>query len=128
MSNQDLVELAMQFAKLEPNSSAVEPAGEAADTAEPPLRNTVQPPPMTLVAPSREKKTHDELAAMILADLSGVEGCPKRGVKVVVYGLDPWNVWLSFGADAGPVRNKSELQAFCDIITERLKRLYDATF
>jgi hypothetical protein len=128
MSDKDLLELAMEFAKLGPNSSPIEPAGEAADTAEPPLQNTVQPSPMTLVARSREKKTHDELAAMILADLRGVEGCPKRGVKVVVYGLDPWNVWLSFGAEAGPVRNKAELQAFCDIITERLKRIYDATF
>jgi len=34
-------------------------------------------------------------------------------------------VLLSFGVEAGPVRNKAELQRFCDIITERLRRLYD---
>ena len=44
---------------------------------------------------------------------------------MTVYGLDPWNVLLSFGVDAGPVRNKAELQRFCDIITERLRRLYN---
>jgi len=44
---------------------------------------------------------------------------------VTVYGLDPWNALLSFGVAAGPVRNKAELQRFCDIITERLRRLYD---
>ena len=67
----------------------------------------------------------DDLAAMILADLSKIDGCPKRGVNVTVYGSNPWNSWLSFGGEAGPVPNKVELQGFCDIITERLKRLYD---
>lgn len=75
--------------------------------------------------PAKEKRTAEELAAMILHDLSGVDGCPKRGVKVTVYGLNPWNSLLTFGADAGPVPNKADLQAFCDLITERLKRLYD---
>jgi len=79
-------------------------------------------PSMTSV---KAKKTADELAAMITADLKEVKGCPKRGVKVVVYGLTPWNAWLSFGVEAGPVPNKTELQDFLGIIVERLKRLYD---
>jgi hypothetical protein len=62
---------------------------------------------------------------MIHHDLSQIEGCPERGVKLTVYGLSPWNSLLTFGVDAGPVPNKADLQAFCDIITERLKRLYD---
>jgi hypothetical protein len=76
-------------------------------------------------APAKEKKTAEELAAMIREDLSKVDGCPERGVSVTVYGLNPWNSLLAFGVDAGPVPNKAELQNFCDIITERLKRLYD---
>jgi hypothetical protein len=76
-------------------------------------------------AMTKEKKTAEELAAMILQDLSNMDGCPKRGVTVTVYGLNPWNSMLTFGVDAGPVPNKAELQSFCDIITERLKRLYD---
>jgi hypothetical protein len=75
--------------------------------------------------PAKEKKTAEELAAMIRQDLSKVDGCPERGVTVTVYGLNPWNSMLTFGVDAGPVPNKDDLQAFCDIITERLKRLYD---
>jgi hypothetical protein len=75
--------------------------------------------------PAKEKKTAEELAAMICQDLSNVDGCPKRGVTVTVYGLNPWNSMLTFGVDAGPVPNKADLQSFCDIITERLKRLYD---
>jgi hypothetical protein len=75
--------------------------------------------------PVKQTKTAEELAAMIHQDLSQLEGCPKRGVKVTVYGLNPWNSLLMFGGDAGPVRNKADLQNFCDIITDRLKRLYD---
>ena len=53
---------------------------------------------------------------MILQDLSNVvEGCPRRGITVTVYGLDPWNVLLSFGVEAGPVRNKAELQRLTSI-------------
>jgi len=59
--------------------------------------------------PVKQTKTTEELAAMIHQD----------------YGLNPWNCLLTFGVDAGPVRNRAELQGFCHIITERLKRLYD---
>jgi hypothetical protein len=72
----------------------------------------------------KERKTADELAAMIHADLSQVEGCPQQGVEVTVYGM-PWKALLMFGVAAGPVRNKAELQGFFDIITERMQRLYD---
>jgi len=75
--------------------------------------------------PPKERKTPEELAAMIRQDLSNVDGCPKRGVTVTVYGLNPWNSMLTFGVDAGTVPNKAHLQSFCDIITARLKRLYD---
>jgi hypothetical protein len=82
---------------------------------------------MEPVNPKKETKTAEELAAMILRDLSNVvEDCPRRGVTVAVYGLDPWNALLSFGVAAGPVRNKAELQRFCDIITERLRRLHNS--
>ena len=47
----------------------------------------------------------------------------ERGVKVTVYGLNPWNSMLTFGVEAGPVP-RADLQGLCEIITERLKRLY----
>jgi hypothetical protein len=80
---------------------------------------------LALPTPTKEQKTADELAAMIHDDLSMIEGCPTRRVKVMVYGLNPWNSLLTFGIEAGPVPNKADLQAFCDFITERLKRLYN---
>jgi hypothetical protein len=73
---------------------------------------------------TKQPKTAEELAAMILADLSKVDDCPQRGVRVTVYGV-PWKAMLTFGAAAGPVRNKAELESFFQIITERLQRLYD---
>jgi hypothetical protein len=73
----------------------------------------------------KETKTAADLASMILADLQQVEGCPKIGLTVYVYGI-PWNALLMFGAAAGPVRNKAELMRFFDIIVERHQRLYDA--
>ena len=73
---------------------------------------------------TKQTKTAEELEAMILEDLIKVDGCPKQGVNITVYGI-PWNAMLLFGAAAGPVRNKDELKGFFEIITERLKRLYD---
>jgi hypothetical protein len=73
---------------------------------------------------AKETKTAEELATMIHTDLSKMDGCPAKGVKVTVYGI-PWKSMLTFGVAAGPVKNKAELQRFCDIITERLQRLYD---
>ena len=74
-------------------------------------------------APVKQKKTAEELEAMIHQDLSQLEGWPERGVKVTVYGLNPWNSMLTIGVEAGPVP-RADLQGLCDIITERLKRLY----
>jgi hypothetical protein len=73
--------------------------------------------------PEKQTKSAEEFAAMILADLRQVDGCPKTGVNVTVYGI-PWNAMLMFGAAAGPVRNKEELKAYFQIIVERLQRLY----
>ena len=73
--------------------------------------------------PVKQKKTAEELEAMIHQDLSQLEGWPERGVKVTVYGLNPWNSMLTIGVEAGPVP-RADLQGLCDIITERLKRLY----
>ena len=73
----------------------------------------------------KQTKTAEELARMILADLRHVEGCPKKGLTVHVYGI-PWKALLMFGAAAGPVRNKAEILRFFDIVVERHQRLYDA--
>jgi hypothetical protein len=72
----------------------------------------------------QETKTEEELAALIHADLSRMDGCPQDGVIVTVYGI-PWKAMLTFGVAAGPVRNKAELQTLFEAIVERLQRLYE---
>jgi hypothetical protein len=79
---------------------------------------------MDVAEHKKQTKSAEELAAVIHEDLSKLDGCPKAGVNVTVYGL-PWNAMLMFGAAAGPVRNKEELKGFFEIIVERLQRLYD---
>ena len=74
----------------------------------------------------KEKRTAEELETSILLDLRGVVGCPERGIKVTVYGM-PWKAMMMFGAEAGPVRNRPELQRFFDVIVERLQRLYEVS-
>ena len=143
MTNPDLIELAMRMVQrttalaMAPNPSTPAATDQAPELPQPapqePIEAEKPPTPasapanvgLTRTAPAKERKAADELAAMILDDLSKIQGCPKRGVKIAVYGSNPWNSWLSFGADAGPVPNKAELQEFCELITERLKRLYD---
>jgi hypothetical protein len=135
VTDPDLIELAMRMAQREtPDARQA-----AADGPEPPQQkpDEVQPPPPLPTAPAnpgllhtphvKGTKSADELAAMIRADLREMKGCPKAGVNVTVYGSNPWNAWLSFGGAAGAVYNKAELQEFCEIITERLKRLYDVS-
>ncbi len=74
----------------------------------------------------KEKRTAEELATSIVLDLKQMEGCPQQGVNVTVYGI-PWKAMLMFGVEAGPVRNRAELQRFFDIIVERLQRLYEVS-
>lgn len=93
-------------------------------------RNRAQVREEELVVKSREitkeTKTAEELAAMILADLHQMDGCPNEGVAVTVYGI-PWRAMLTFGIAAGGVKNKAELQEFFVAITERLQRLYSVS-
>ena len=131
MSNKDLVDLAMRLAQriedapAESNATPAKVAQANLGQVRPALPAVQDGAFFSTTTSAKQRKTADELAAMIAADLREVKGCPKRGLKVTVYGLDPWNAWLSFGVDAGPVPNKTELQDFLEIITERLKRLYD---
>ena len=55
-----------------------------------------------------------------------MDGCPQQGINVTVYGI-PWKALLMFGAEAGPVRNRAELQRFFEAIVERLQRLYEVS-
>ena len=60
--------------------------------------------------PVKQTKTAEELAAMIHHDLSRLEGCPKQGVKVTVYGLNLTRILTAILATVLP-RDKTILWA-----------------
>lgn len=127
MTDPDLIKMAMPI--IEPEGP---PPLQTANNVSKPSDIPVEADPsnianrgMLLSPRIKSVKTAVELSAMILNDLQQIHGCPQTGVNVTVYGSNPWNSWLSFGSSAGPVYSKVELQELCDIITERLKRLYD---
>jgi hypothetical protein len=130
MNEPDLIELAMRVAQQTATTNETQPGTTPAHRAETSRVEEIEVQPVfpNIGLPNnnhpKERKTHEELAAMILADLSEIDGCPTNGVKVTAYGSNPWNAWLSFGVAAGTVPNKAELQEFFDIVTERHKRLY----
>jgi hypothetical protein len=123
--DQDLVELAMQIVEQERHPELFVEKVRGQLTAASPPTPSDSFPDLQHRAPAKEPKTANELAAMILSDLSNVEGCPRAGLTVTVYGLSPWNAWLHFGAAAGPVPNKKELQDFCTLLSERMRLRYD---
>ena len=147
--NPDLIEMAIKIAQGEVEGSEVpsslsteEPAAVETtlsgpeENRAPPFSNLLQVAPEHAATVqdfqhrtiTKESRTPDELAEMILSDLKQVPGCPANGVNITVYGLSPWNSWLSFGVAAGPIRNKAELQEFCSILTDRLRVRYDVRF
>jgi hypothetical protein len=120
-----LIDLAMQIVQQEKQPA---PPDETVQEHPPEIQpNSSEPafPDLQHRTPVKEQRTANELAAMILSDLQQVAGCPRSGVTVTVYGLSPWNSWLHFGAAAGAVHNKRELQDFCTLLTDRLRLRYD---
>jgi hypothetical protein len=59
----------------------------------------------------KESRTVDELADVLQLDRVQMSGCPESVLKVFAYGM-PWKVLLIFGAEAGPVRHRPELQRY----------------
>jgi hypothetical protein len=65
----------------------------AAPTDVPTTSETEEHHGLARPAPAKEKNTAAELAAMILQDLSNLEGFPERGVTLTVYGLNVPNTY-----------------------------------
>lgn len=46
-------------------------------------------------------RTSGEMADIILRALQAIDGCPKRGFEITVYGSNPWNAMLRITPAAG---------------------------
>ncbi len=85
------------------------PARPAAGPADDGLGPTVQAaaaPGMLepqLTAEGPQSRTPAEMAEIILRALRAIDGCPARGLEVIVYGHRPWNAMLRITPAAGPL-------------------------
>jgi hypothetical protein len=70
-------------------------------------------------------RTANELAKMILNTLSTLDGCPKRGFVVTVYGFHPWNAMLTITTEAGTVADPALWHERVREMAQRLRQEYD---
>ena len=118
--NRSLIEFAQKFAAI-PRGIANEsqPEKPVSDTAAavaaepgragspPPLPDAAPPdrgprPAPPTVASSKQLRSADEIAGIILKSLRTIESCPAGGFVVTVYGSNPWNAMLTIRPEAGP--------------------------
>jgi hypothetical protein len=81
--------------------------------------------PDEAVVQKRELKTAAELAELIESDLARHPDCPRRGLRVTVYGGSYWRAMLTITPAAGPVRNPGEWRDLTNDLAERLRKRYD---
>ena len=80
----------------DPGKVAVAATGDSLDLQiEPPTSATTPTSlePQIIVEP-KQGRTSAQLANIILRALHSVEGCPKQGLEITVYGSNPWNAML----------------------------------
>jgi hypothetical protein len=56
---------------------------------------------------TRQPRTPDELAKVIMDTLRTIDRCPDRGFIVTVYGSNPWNAMLTIRPEAGPAIDRT---------------------
>lgn len=68
--------------------------------------------------------TAAELADVMLRALQAIDGCPRSGFEVIVYGLKPWNAMLRITPAAGPLHNASVWRERVQAMVPRLRDQY----
>jgi hypothetical protein len=64
------------------------------------------PPTPPVAANSKQLRSADEIAGIIMKSLRTIEGCPVIGLSVTVYGSNPWNAMLTIRPEAGSRVNR----------------------
>jgi hypothetical protein len=85
-------------------------------------------PSPDLMPPTRQSRSSDEMAEIILNALRGVEGAPERGFVVTVYGGRPWNAMLTIKPEAGAVKDARLWRKRVQEIGAQLRRDFDVTY
>jgi hypothetical protein len=98
----------------EPVAGLAEPADDSKPEAAPAISNEL----------TRER-TAEELAAIILNALRTLDGSPKEGFLVTVYGANPWNAMLTITPAARAIKDAPLWRERVKEMAVRLRQHYD---
>jgi hypothetical protein len=120
--------------KVEAQTEKVEAQTEAETVIEPKTEPVIAPDPAgdskpeTAPAISNEltrARSAEELAAIILNALRTLDGSPKNGFAVTVYGANPWNAMLTITPAAGVIKDAPLWRERVREMAIRLRQHYD---
>jgi hypothetical protein len=98
----------------EPVAELAEPAGDSKPEAVPAISNELT-----------RARSAVELAAIILNALRTLDGSPKDGFAVTVYGANPWNAMLTITPAAGAIKDAPLWRERVKEMAIRLREHYD---
>jgi hypothetical protein len=98
----------------EPVAELAEPVDDSKPEAAPAISNEL----------TRERSA-EELAAIILNALRTLDGSPKEGFTVTVYGANPWNAMLTITPAAGAIKDAPLWRERVKEMAIRLRQYYD---
>lgn len=104
--------------EIEPETEPVAELAEPADDSEP------EAAPAISNEPTRARCA-EELAAIILNALRTLDGSPKQGFLVTVYGANPWNAMLTITPAAGAIKDAPLWRERVKEMAIRLRQHYD---
>ena len=105
-------------AKIEPETEPVVDLAEPADDSEPEAAPAI-PNEFT------RARSAEALAAIILNALRTLDGSPKDGFAVTVYGANPWNAMLTITPSAGVIKDAPLWRERVKEMAIRLRQHYD---
>jgi hypothetical protein len=70
-------------------------------------------------------RSPSEMADIILRALKAIEGCPKQGFEVIVYGARPWNAMLRITPAVGQLSDAQAWRARVRDMVPLLREQYD---
>lgn len=115
-----------QFESPAPNPPAVTPPALPAD----PQAETEAPVELSEPArtePESRRKSAADLQSIILRALQTLDGAPKTGFVVTVYGGNPWNAMLTIKPEAGRIADPALWRGRVREMAVRLRQDYDLT-
>lgn len=77
-------------------------------------------PEQSTAASGKRAVTGEHLQTIILAGLQEIDGFPKSGVLITVYGVRPWNAMITFAPGSA---SKKDATTYCDVLQQLVAKL-----